>query len=52
VVYVRVDRTAGVDDGGAWWDVATAEVAEAAPAREAHEREAKGRRRQRWHIGP
>jgi 3D-(3,5/4)-trihydroxycyclohexane-1,2-dione acylhydrolase (decyclizing) len=52
VVYVRVDRAAGVDEGGAWWQVATPEVAEAAPVREAHAREEKQRRRQRWHVGP
>ena len=52
VVYVRVDRTAGVDEGGAWWEVATAEVAESAPVRDAHERESREKRRQRWHIGP
>ncbi len=52
VVYVRVDRAAGVEEGGAWWQVATPEVAEAEPVSEAHERESERRRRQRWHIGP
>ena len=52
VVYVRVDRAAGVEEGGAWWQVATPEVAEAEPVSEAHERESERARRQRWHIGP
>ncbi|HEU5288676.1 MAG TPA: thiamine pyrophosphate-dependent enzyme, partial [Candidatus Limnocylindria bacterium] len=50
VVYVQVDRYAGVDAGGAWWDVATAEVAGSDAAREANERRTTERRRQRWHV--
>jgi 3D-(3,5/4)-trihydroxycyclohexane-1,2-dione acylhydrolase (decyclizing) len=52
VVYVRVDRYEGVSAGGAWWDVATAEVSEVPEVRDAHERAARERRRQRRHIGP
>jgi len=52
VVYVRVDRDAGVEEGGAWWQVATPEVAETEPVRSAHEAESEKRRRQRWHVGP
>jgi 3D-(3,5/4)-trihydroxycyclohexane-1,2-dione acylhydrolase (decyclizing) len=52
VVYVRVDRSAGVEEGGAWWQVATAEVAETEAVRDAHESDAPKKRRQRWHIGP
>ena len=52
VIYVRVDRYEGVSAGGAWWDVATAEVSESAEVRDAHERDALERRRQRRHIGP
>jgi 3D-(3,5/4)-trihydroxycyclohexane-1,2-dione acylhydrolase (decyclizing) len=51
VVHIRVDRYEGVSAGGAWWDVATAEVADAAPVREANARGAAERRRQRRHIG-
>jgi 3D-(3,5/4)-trihydroxycyclohexane-1,2-dione acylhydrolase (decyclizing) len=51
VVHIRVDRYEGVSAGGAWWDVATAEVADAAPVREAHERATAERKRQRRHIG-
>jgi 3D-(3,5/4)-trihydroxycyclohexane-1,2-dione acylhydrolase (decyclizing) len=51
VVHIRVDRYEGVSAGGAWWDVATAEVADAAPVREAHERATAERTRQRRHIG-
>jgi 3D-(3,5/4)-trihydroxycyclohexane-1,2-dione acylhydrolase (decyclizing) len=52
VIYVRVDRYEGVSEGGAWWDVASAEVSESAEVRDAHERDAIERRRQRRHIGP
>jgi 3D-(3,5/4)-trihydroxycyclohexane-1,2-dione acylhydrolase (decyclizing) len=52
VVYVRVDRYEGVEAGGAWWDVATAEVAEGDDERAANERHDVEKRRQRWHIGP
>src|SRR5260221_643435 len=52
VVYTRVSRDAGVEEGGAWWQVATPEVAETEPVRDAHEAEAPKRRRQRWHVGP
>src|SRR2546428_591726 len=52
VIYVRTDRYEGVSAGGAWWDVATAEVSESAEVRDAHERDALERRRQRRHIGP
>ena len=52
VIYVRVDRYEGVSEGGAWWDVATAEVSESAEVRAAHERDAIERRQQRRHIGP
>ena len=52
VVYVRVDRYEGVSAGGAWWDVATAEVSEVPAVNEARERDADERRRQRRHIGP
>jgi 3D-(3,5/4)-trihydroxycyclohexane-1,2-dione acylhydrolase (decyclizing) len=51
VIHVKVDRYAGVDAGGAWWDVATAEVAEPAAVRGAGERRAHEKRKQRWHIG-
>jgi 3D-(3,5/4)-trihydroxycyclohexane-1,2-dione acylhydrolase (decyclizing) len=50
VVYVRVDRYAGVEAGGAWWDVATPEVAESAAVRAARDRDAAERRRQRHHL--
>ncbi len=50
VVYIRVDRYAGVEAGGAWWDVATPEVAEDAAVRAAHDRDALERRRQRRHL--
>ncbi|MDO8506158.1 MAG: 3D-(3,5/4)-trihydroxycyclohexane-1,2-dione acylhydrolase (decyclizing) [Candidatus Limnocylindria bacterium] len=50
VVYIRVDRYEGVTEGGAWWDVATPEVAEAPAVREAHERATDEKRRQRWHL--
>jgi 3D-(3,5/4)-trihydroxycyclohexane-1,2-dione acylhydrolase (decyclizing) len=50
VVYVRVDRHAGVDAGGAWWDVATAEVAEDKRVRESHERAVSEKKRQRWYV--
>ena len=52
VVYIRVDRYEGVSAGGAWWDVATAEVSDIPAVREAHEREAEEKRRQRKRIGP
>ncbi len=52
VVYIRVDRYEGVLAGGAWWDVATAEVSDVPAVREAHERETVEKRRQRRHIGP
>jgi 3D-(3,5/4)-trihydroxycyclohexane-1,2-dione acylhydrolase (decyclizing) len=52
LIYVRVDRYAGVGAGGAWWDVATAEVSEVPEVRDAHERNTIERRRQRRHIGP
>ena len=52
VVYIRVDRYLGVTAGGAWWDVATPEVADAAPVRAAHEKDRVERRRQRPLIGP
>jgi 3D-(3,5/4)-trihydroxycyclohexane-1,2-dione acylhydrolase (decyclizing) len=52
VIYVRVDRYEGVSEGGAWWDVATAEVSEIPEVNDAHERDALERRRQRRHIGP
>jgi 3D-(3,5/4)-trihydroxycyclohexane-1,2-dione acylhydrolase (decyclizing) len=52
VVYTRVSRDAGVEEGGAWWQVSTPEVAETEPVRDAHEAEAPKRRRQRWHVGP
>ena len=51
VIHIAVDRYQGVEAGGAWWDVATAEVAESAAVRDAHEARAVARRRQRWHIG-
>ena len=50
VVHVQVDRYEGVDEGGAWWDVATAEVAGSDAARAANERSTIERRRQRWHV--
>ena len=50
VVYVRVDRYAGVDEGGAWWDVATAEESTQESVRASHERAVVERRRQRWHV--
>jgi len=50
VVYVRVDRVAGVDAGGAWWDVATADVSEDKGTKDAHDAAAIAKRRQRWHI--
>ncbi len=50
VVYVQVDRYEGVEEGGAWWDVATAEVSESGATRAAHERHTEARRRQRWHL--
>src|SRR5438093_7081384 len=50
VVYVRVDRHAGVDAGGAWWDVATAEVSDDKRARESHERAVAEKKRQRWYL--
>ncbi|HZP95729.1 MAG TPA: 3D-(3,5/4)-trihydroxycyclohexane-1,2-dione acylhydrolase (decyclizing) [Candidatus Limnocylindria bacterium] len=50
VVYVQVDRYEGVDEGGAWWDVATAEVADDRSVRDAAERRAAHRARQRWHV--
>lgn len=50
VIHIPVDRSAGVDAGGAWWDVATAEVAEPGPVRAAHERHREARRDQRWHV--
>jgi 3D-(3,5/4)-trihydroxycyclohexane-1,2-dione acylhydrolase (decyclizing) len=50
VVYVSVDRQAGVDAGGAWWDVATAEVSEDKRVRESHERATAEKRRQRWYV--
>jgi len=52
VVYIRVDRYEGVRAGGAWWDVATAEVSDVPAVREAHEKEIVEKRRQRRHIGP
>jgi 3D-(3,5/4)-trihydroxycyclohexane-1,2-dione acylhydrolase (decyclizing) len=52
VVYVRVDRYEGVDAGGAWWDVATAEVSEVPAVDDARDRATQERRRQRRHIGP
>jgi 3D-(3,5/4)-trihydroxycyclohexane-1,2-dione acylhydrolase (decyclizing) len=52
VVYVRADRYEGVSAGGAWWDVATAEVSEVPAVDDAHERATEERRRQRRHIGP
>ena len=52
VVYVRVDRYAGVDAGGAWWDVANAEVSETPTVDEARGRADVERGRQRRHIGP
>ena len=52
VVYIRVDRYEGVSAGGAWWDVATAEVADAAPVREARERATTEKKRQTRHIRP
>lgn len=52
VVYIRVDRYEGVSAGGAWWDVATAEVSDVPAVREAHDRETVEKRRQRRHIGP
>jgi 3D-(3,5/4)-trihydroxycyclohexane-1,2-dione acylhydrolase (decyclizing) len=51
VVYIRVDRYEGVSAGGAWWDVATAEVADAPAVREAHDAEIAEMRRQRRRIG-
>ncbi|HEY6957296.1 MAG TPA: 3D-(3,5/4)-trihydroxycyclohexane-1,2-dione acylhydrolase (decyclizing) [Candidatus Limnocylindria bacterium] len=50
VIHVAVDRYAGVDVGGAWWDVATAEVAAPQPVRESRARHAAEKKRQRWHI--
>ena len=50
VVYVPVDRYEGVEAGGAWWDVATAEVADAKPARHANDEHTVAKRRQRWHV--
>ena len=52
VIYIRVDRYEGVSAGGAWWDVATAEVADAAPVREARERATAEKKRQSRHLGP
>ena len=52
VIYIRVDRYEGVSAGGAWWDVATAEVADAGPVREARERATTEKKRQTRHIGP
>jgi len=52
VVYIRVDRYEGVRAGGAWWDVATAEVSDVPAVREAHEKAIVEKRRQRRHIGP
>jgi len=52
VVYIRVDRYEGVSAGGAWWDVATAEVSDIPAVREAHAKETVEKRRQRRHIGP
>ena len=52
VVYIRVDRYEGVSAGGAWWDVATAEVSDVPAVREAHDKETVEKRRQRRHIGP
>jgi 3D-(3,5/4)-trihydroxycyclohexane-1,2-dione acylhydrolase (decyclizing) len=51
VVYIRVDRYEGVSAGGAWWDVATSEVADDPSVRESHDSDAVERRRQRRHIG-
>ena len=52
VVYIRVDRYESVSAGGAWWDVATAEVSGVPAVREAHDKEIVEKRRQRRHIGP
>ena len=52
VVYIRVDRYEGVSAGGAWWDVATAEVSDVAAVRESHDKAVTEKRRQRRHIGP
>jgi len=52
VIHIAVDRYEGVEAGGAWWDVATPEVAETENVRLANEKRAEARRRQRWHIGP
>jgi len=52
VIYVKVDRYEGVSAGGAWWDVATAEVSEIPAVNDARDRDALERRRQRRHIGP
>jgi 3D-(3,5/4)-trihydroxycyclohexane-1,2-dione acylhydrolase (decyclizing) len=52
LVYIRVSREAGVEEGGAWWQVSTPDVAESEAVREAHEAEVPKRRRQRWHVGP
>jgi len=50
VIHIPVDRYEGVDAGGAWWDVATAEIADSKPARDAYERHVVAKRRQRWHV--
>ena len=50
VIHIAVDRYAGVDAGGAWWDVASAEVAAPDAVRSATERRAREKRRQRWHV--
>ena len=50
VIHIGVDRYAGVDAGGAWWDVASAEVAAADAVRSATERRAHQKRKQRWHV--
>jgi 3D-(3,5/4)-trihydroxycyclohexane-1,2-dione acylhydrolase (decyclizing) len=50
VIYVEVDRYAGVPSYESWWEVATAEVSEDRATRVARDEYVKAKRRQRWHV--
>ena len=50
VIYVEVDRYAGVPNYESWWEVATAEVSEDRGTQQARAEYVKAKQRQRWHV--
>ena len=50
VIVVETDASVGVPGYESWWDVAVAEVSEAASVREARARYEEARKRERHHL--